>query len=80
MTFLDSKTRILKHLIQMAGKHGTRKGSEITLWVVLNYDELAQMAGVQMGVLVQVLRELQQKGILFITVDAFTIDLSKLRS
>lgn len=80
LTFLDSRTRILKQLITMANKHGTRRGSQITLRVTLNYDELSQMAGVQKDVLMQVLRELQAKGVLMATYDEFTIDLSKLRN
>ena len=80
LTFLDSRTRVLKQLIQMTGRHGVRSGTKITLRVVLNYDELSLMAGVQKEVLMQVLRELQQKGILHISNDEFTLDLSKIRS
>jgi CRP/FNR family cyclic AMP-dependent transcriptional regulator len=79
LTFLDSRTRILKHLIQMANKHGIRKGTTISLRIVFNYDDLSRMAGVQKDTLMQVIRELQMKGILFITDEGFTIDLSKLR-
>ena len=80
LTFLDSRTRILKHLIQTANKNGIRKGTQITLRVVLNYDELAQLAGVSRDTLIQVIRELQMKSILHVTADAFTIDLSKIRA
>ncbi len=80
LTFLDSRTRVLKNLIQMANKHGTRRGSQITLRVVINYDELSLMAGVQKDVLMQVLRELELKSILHIASDEFTLDLSKLRA
>jgi CRP/FNR family cyclic AMP-dependent transcriptional regulator len=80
LTFLDSRTRILKNLIQMANKHGIRRGTTITLKVVLNYQELSRMAGVQQEILMQVLRELQMKSILLISADEFTIDLSKLRN
>ena len=80
LTFLDSRTRVLKQLIQMANKHGTRAGTTITLRNALNFDELSLMAGVQKEVLMQVLRELEQRTILHVTPDAFTIDLSKLRT
>lgn len=79
LTFLDSRTRILKHLIQMANKHGIRQGTTISLRIVFNYDEIARMAGVQKDTLMQVLRELQMKTILYVTDEGFTIDLSKLR-
>ncbi len=80
LTFLDSRTRVLKQLVQMASRHGTRRGTLITLRIAINYDELSLMAGVQKDVLLQVLRELESKEILRIAVDEFTLDLSKLRS
>lgn len=80
LTFLDSRTRILKQLIQMANRTGIRKGSQITLRVVLNYDELSKMAGVKREDLLQVLHELQTRGILIVGHEQFTLDLSKLRS
>lgn len=80
LTFLDARTRVLKHLIQMANRNGTRQGSQITLRVMLNYDELAQYAGVQRHDIMQVIRELEAKGILFVSQDAFTINLANLRA
>lgn len=80
LTFLDARTRVLKHLIQMANRNGTRSGSQITLRVMLNYDELAQYAGVQRHDIMQVIRELEAKGILFVSQDAFTINLANLRA
>jgi CRP/FNR family cyclic AMP-dependent transcriptional regulator len=80
LTFLDSRTRILKHLIQMSSKHGVRNGSLITLRIVINYDELSLMAGVSKDVLMQVLRELQDKGVMHIKEDEFTLDIAKIRS
>src|SRR5690606_3348318 len=47
LTFLDTRTRVLKQLILMANRNGVRQGHQITLRVVLNYDELAQLAGVK---------------------------------
>lgn len=80
LTFLDARTRVLKHLIQMANRNGIRHGSQITLRVMLNYDELAQYAGVQRHDIMQVIRELEAKGILFVSHDAFTINLANLRA
>jgi len=79
LTFLDSRTRVLKQLIQMANRNGVRNGTQISLRVVLNMDELAQVAGVQKDDLMLVILELQQKGILQVSDNGFTIDLSKLR-
>ena len=80
LTFLDSRTRVLKQLILMANRSGKRVGTQISLRNVLNYDELAKMAGVKRDVLLQVLHELRSKGILSIADDQFTIDLAKLRN
>ncbi|MEX1029577.1 MAG: Crp/Fnr family transcriptional regulator [Paenibacillaceae bacterium] len=79
LTFLDSRTRVLKHLIQTANKHGVRQGTTISLRIVFNYDEIARMAGVQKDTFMQVIRELQVKQILYVTDDGFTLDLAKLR-
>lgn len=80
LTFLDSRTRILKHLIHMANRSGMRKGSQITVRNVLNYEELAQAAGVGRDDLIELVRELQAKQILLIGTDTFVLDLSKIRS
>ena len=80
LTFLDSRTRILKHLLQMANKNGIRKDTTITLRVVLNHDELAQLVGVPTEELILLLRELQMRNILHIGQDYFTLDLSKIRA
>lgn len=80
LTFLDSRTRVLKHLIQMANKHGQRDGSIITIRIMLNLNELSRMAGVEKDSLLEVTNELQNKGILLIEDEGFSLDLSKLRS
>ena len=79
LTFLDSRTRVLKHLITMANKHGVREGTKISLRIVFDFDDLSRMAGVQKDTLMQVIRELQTKTILQVTDEGFTIDLAKLR-
>jgi len=79
LTFLDSRTRILKHLIQMANKHGVRQGTTISLRIVFNFDELSRMAGVKKDTFMEVIRDFQTKSILVVTDEGFTIDLAKLR-
>src|SRR5690554_637640 len=79
LTFLDSRTRVLKHLIQSANKHGIRQGTKISLRIVFNFDELARMAGVNKDTLMQVIRELEVKKILTVTDEGFTIDLARIR-
>jgi CRP/FNR family cyclic AMP-dependent transcriptional regulator len=79
LTFLDSRTRTLKHLIQMANKHGVRQGTTISLRVVFNFDELSRMAGVKKETFMEIIREFQSKSILTVTDEGFTIDLAKLR-
>ncbi len=79
LTFLDAKTRVIKNLIQLANKGGQRMGTKILIKTALNYDELARMAGVTKNILMQVLRDMQEKGIIAPGMNEFTLDLSKLR-
>ncbi|WP_246628203.1 Crp/Fnr family transcriptional regulator [Paenibacillus oenotherae] len=78
LTFLDARTRVLKNLILLANRHGQRSGSIITIRIPLNYDELAQMAGVPKQTLAQVLRDLQDRLILNVGANDYTLDLSRL--
>jgi CRP/FNR family cyclic AMP-dependent transcriptional regulator len=79
LTFLDARTRIIKNLIQLANKHGIREGTSIKIKVALNYDELAQMSSVTKLILMQVLRDLQEKQILLVSANDLRLDLSKLK-
>lgn len=79
LTFLDARTRIIKNLIQLANKHGLREGHFIHLRIQLNYDELAQMSNVTKQVLMQVMRDMQEKQIVTYTANDLRIDLTKLR-
>jgi len=79
LTFMDEKTRVIKSLITIANKNGMRSGSVITIQMTLNYDEVSQMAGVQKPILMQVIRDLQVKGILTFQGPEMKLDLAKLR-
>lgn len=79
LTFLDARTRVIKSLITMANKHGIRSGNTITIKLVLNFDEISQLAGVQKVTLMQVIRDLEEKRILAISPSDFKLDLAKLR-
>lgn len=79
LTFLDSRTRVIKNLILLANRHGRRNGHLIVIRMPLNYDELAQMAGVQKHVLAEVIRDVEERGILQLAPNQYTLDLSKLR-
>lgn len=79
LTFLDARTRVIKSLIKMANSHGLRKGTSIIIKLVLNYDEISQLAGVQKSTLMQVIRDLEEKKILTISPSEFTLDLTKLK-
>lgn len=80
LTFLDARSRVIKNLIRLANRHGTRQGTLITIKVALNYDELSQMSGCQKNILMEVIRDLQSKGIIMVTHNGFQLELSKLRS
>lgn len=79
LTFLDARTRVIKSLIKLANKNGMRSGNVITIKLMLNYDEISQMAGVQKATLMQVIRDLEEKMILTISPADFKLDLAKLR-
>lgn len=79
LTFVDARTRVIKALIKLANKNGTRQGTVISIRMTLNYDELSQMAGVQKPVLMQVIRDLQEKQILMFQGQDMRLDLAKLR-
>ncbi|MGO4498116.1 Crp/Fnr family transcriptional regulator [Paenibacillus sp. 2RAB27] len=79
LTFVDARTRVIKSLIKMANSHGLRKGTTIVIKLVLNFDEISQLAGVQKATLMQVIRDLEEKKILTISASEFTLELTKLR-
>ncbi|GIO12507.1 catabolite gene activator [Cohnella xylanilytica] len=80
LTFLDDRTRVLKNLILLANQHGKRDGMFIYIHIPLNYDELAQMAGVSKSVLSDVLRELESRGVLQFGLNEYKLNLAKLRN
>lgn len=80
LTFLDSRTRVIKNLILMANRNGRRVGNTIEIRVALNYDELAKMAGVSKTILMEVIRDFTDKGLLSFATNGFILDLSKIRS
>ncbi len=79
LTFLDARTRVIKNLITLANRHGTRSGNLIHIRMMLNHEELARMAGVSRNILSQVLRDFEALKMLTVSHDSFTLDLSKLR-
>jgi len=79
LTFLDARTRVIKSLIKLANKHGVRNSNQITIKLVLNFDEISQLAGVPKTTLMQVIRDLEEKGILALTPSDFRLDLANLR-
>jgi CRP/FNR family cyclic AMP-dependent transcriptional regulator len=79
LTFLDGRTRVLKNLIALANRNGKREGNLIFIPMSLNYDELAQMAGVSKPVLADVVRELETRGVLQFGLGEYKLNLDKLR-
>jgi len=79
LTFLDGRTRVLKNLIALANRTGKREGNLISIPMSLNYDELAQMAGVSKPVLADVVRELETRGVLQFGLGEYKLNLDKLR-
>ncbi|OXS57928.1 hypothetical protein B1A99_14920 [Cohnella sp. CIP 111063] len=79
LTFLDGRTRVLKNLIALANRNGKREGNLIFIPMSLNYDELAQMAGVSKPALADVVRELETRGVLQFGLGEYKLNLDKLR-
>ncbi len=79
LTFLDARTRVIKNLIVLANKQGKRNGTEISIKMALNFDELAGMAGVTKNALQEVIRDLESRNILKISPSEFTLNLANLR-
>lgn len=79
LTFLDGRTRVLKNLIMLANRVGKRSGEVISVHMALNYDELAQLAGVSKQVLAEVLRELENRGVLEFGFNEYRLNLAKIR-
>jgi CRP/FNR family cyclic AMP-dependent transcriptional regulator len=79
LTFLDGRTRVIKNLITIANKYGQRDGNIIFVSMSLNYDELAQMAGVPKSTLTDVIRELGNRGVLLFGSNDYSLNLLKLR-
>jgi CRP/FNR family cyclic AMP-dependent transcriptional regulator len=79
LTFLDGRTRVIKNLITIANKYGQRDGNIIFVSMSLNYDELAQMAGVPKSILTDVIRELGNRGVLQFGSNDYSLNLLKLR-
>lgn len=80
LTFLDARSRVVKSLILLANKSGTRNGMTIHVRLALNYDEISRMAGVQKTVLMQVMRDLESRGVISVALNEFTLHLDKLKS
>lgn len=79
LTYLDAKKRVVKNLVKLANDHGTRIGNDVRFKINLNYDEIAQMAGVGKPLLFQVFNELQTKGILSVSANSFILHLLKMK-
>ncbi|NHN30111.1 Crp/Fnr family transcriptional regulator [Paenibacillus sp. S3N08] len=79
LTFLDARSRVIKSLIKLANKNGIRTGNIVTIKMMLNYDEVSQMAGVQKPILMQVIRDFQERQILTFLGSEMKLDLAKLR-
>lgn len=80
LTYLDAKKRVMKNLVALASKHGSRSERTIKISVNLNYDEVSQLAGVSKPLLFQVFQELQSRQILQFSDNEFSLDLGKLRA
>lgn len=78
LVFHDARYRILKNLILMANRFGKRKGDTIYVKMPLNHDELAQMAAVDRMELNEVIRDLENKRILWMKENSYEIHLNNI--
>lgn len=79
LTFLDARSRVIKNMIMLANKNGSRQGTAIHVKLALNFDEISRMAGVQKTVLMQVMRDLEDRGVISVGMNEFSLHLDKLR-
>lgn len=77
LAYHTTNTRVIKNLILLANRFGQRMGQSIHAKLPLNYDELAQMAGVNKRELGRVIRDLEDKQILRMHIDSFELNLTK---
>ena len=61
LVFLNSRSRVICNLINLAEVHGKTKGPEIEITIRLTHAELAKFAGVSRETVTKVLLELQEK-------------------
>ncbi|MDF2723477.1 MAG: Crp/Fnr family transcriptional regulator [Paenibacillus sp.] len=79
LTFLDAKERVVKTLVKLATKHGSRSGNRIIIQLKLSYDEISKMAGVPLMLLYQVFKDMQNKEILDLSSHQLSLNLTNLR-
>jgi CRP/FNR family cyclic AMP-dependent transcriptional regulator len=79
LTFLDAKERVMKNLVKLATKHGSRNGNLITIQTKLNVNEISQMVGVPISLLFQVFKDLQDKQILNLSDNQFSLNVANIR-
>lgn len=80
LAYMDAKQRVIKHLLHIAKRNGSREQQLIRFRINLNYDELSQLASVPKATLFQVINELQNRRILKASGNEFLLDLEQARA
>jgi CRP-like cAMP-binding protein len=80
LTLFDPHTRVIKSLIKLTLRFGKRAAHSIAVHMPLELNELAQMAGVKVNELQDVLLELEKQQFLKMKHNYFELNLIKLRN
>ncbi|WP_028543566.1 Crp/Fnr family transcriptional regulator [Paenibacillus taiwanensis] len=78
LTFLDPSARIVKNIVRNAQLHGRRVGDKIVICSEFDRNSMSGLAGVDLLVLDEVLRELEHQRILTLGRKEYTLDVTKL--
>lgn len=80
LTLIDTRSRVIKSLIKLAGRFGRRSDHAIDVELPLDLNELAQMVGIDLRELHLVLNDLEEQELVRMHANYYVLNLHKLRS
>ncbi|MCD9022164.1 Crp/Fnr family transcriptional regulator [Cohnella silvisoli] len=79
LAFLDAHSRVVKSLVKLTNRFGKRTDYSVEVELPLDYNELAQMSGVKVRELHDVLYDMEEKQLLKMNANYFSVNLLQLR-
>lgn len=77
--FDSSRSRLAKHLVDLADHHGRRSGDRVLLELPLNQEELGELIGASRVTVNQLLGEFKREGILDSSRGVYSLQIERLR-